>query len=523
MENPLYIPIFAERKQRIATLQSLDMISFLLSVIALFVGYMIYGRVAERIFGPDDRETPAIRKADKIDYIVLPQWRIFMIQFLNIAGTGPIFGAIMGMWFGPSAYLWIVFGCIFGGAVHDYISGMLSMRHDGCGQAELTGLYLGGFARKAMIFFTMLMMMLVGAFFVYCPAIILSGIWGEKMMWVVIIFLYYVATTVMPIDKVIGKVYPIFALSMLFMVVALGIVLLIKQPVLPEVWDGLSNWGSERFGMTQSLFPALFVTIACGAVSGFHATQSPMMARCMKSERQGRPIFYGAMVTEGLVALVWATISSYFFFADGWREVCPADVIARFDSQEALSLIQFFDAPTVVTIVCASWLGIAGSILALLGVVAAPITTGGSSFRTARLILTEALGLRQTSTRVRLGLSLPVFAVGIALLYWQIENPSGFGTVWQYVAWGTQLMAAVTLWVCTVYLLRERKCYWLTLIPGLFMTMVVTDFFLISPTILGLNATFSHLTAAVVTLATLLRFVWWARKERKSGVVKMEV
>lgn len=482
------------------------MLSFTISIVALFIGYMIYGRVAERIFGPDDRETPAIRKADKIDYIVLPSWRIFMIQFLNIAGTGPIFGAIMGMWFGPAAYLWIVFGCIFGGAVHDYISGMLSLRHDGCGLAELTGFYLGGAARKALIVFTMMMMMLVGAFFVYCPAIILSGIWGEKMMWVAIIFLYYVATTIMPIDKVIGRIYPAFALSMLFMVIAMAVVLFIKRPVLPEVWDGLGNWGAERLGLKQSLFPALFVTIACGAVSGFHATQSPMMARCMKSERQGRPIFYGAMITEGLVALVWATISSYFFFNGGWREVCSPEVIATFEGQTAKSLIQFFDAPTVVTTVCASWLGVAGSILALLGVVAAPITTGGSSFRAARLILAEAFHLNQKSARARLLLSVPVFAAGVALLAWQIGNPSGFSTVWQYVAWGTQAMAAVTLWVCTVYLRGQKKFYWLTLVPAVFMTMVVVDFLMISPTTFGLDATISHVVAAVTTLAATATF-----------------
>ncbi|MBR4534744.1 MAG: carbon starvation protein A [Bacteroidaceae bacterium] len=496
------------------------MLSFAISVIALFIGYILYSRVAQRIFGPDDRLTPAIRKADKVDYIVLPTWRIFMIQFLNIAGTGPIFGAIMGMWFGPSAYLWIVFGCIFGGAVHDYISGMISLRHDGCGQAEMTGIYLGSVARKAMIVITMLMMMLVGAFFVYCPAIILSGIWGEKMMWVVIIFLYYIATTMMPIDKVIGRIYPAFALSMLFMVIAIGLVLFWKQPVLPEIWDGLGNWGAERLGRQQPLFPALFVTIACGAVSGFHATQSPMMARCMKSEHLGRPVFYGAMVTEGLVALVWATISSYFFFADGWRDVCSPELVQQFTQgadgllrhSDGRTLTQFFDAPTVVTTICSSWLGIFGSVLALLGVVAAPITTGGSSFRTARLILAESFHLPQGSARSRLLLSLPVFAVGIALLAWQIGNPSGFSTVWQYVAWGTQLMAAVTLWVCTVYLFREHKSYWLTLFPAIFMTLVVTDFFLVSDTTLNLPYIPSLIASAIITLLCLLRFIVWKRK-----------
>lgn len=492
------------------------MFSFLLSLVALVAGYMVYGRIAERVFGPDDRPTPAVRKADGIDYIVLPGWRIFMIQFLNIAGTGPIFGAIMGAWFGPSAYLWIVLGCVFGGAVHDYMSGMLSLRNDGCGLPELTGRYLGRGARRALVVFTMLMMMLVGAFFVYCPAIILSGIWGDRMMWVLIIFLYYVATAMLPIDKIVGRIYPLFAISMLFMVVALGIVLFIRQPALPEVWDGLGNWGRERLGLRQHLFPALFVTIACGAVSGFHATQSPMMARCMKSERQGRAVFYGAMITEGIVALVWATISNYFFFSDGWRAVCAPEVVAAFEGQTERSLIQYFDAPTVVNIICGSWLGTFGSVLALLGIVAAPITTGGSSFRAARLILAEAFGWSQTSVRSRLLLSLPVFAVGIALLVWQIGNPSGFGTVWQYVAWGTQVMAAVTLWMCTVYLRQERKFYWMTLLPALFMTMVVADFFFVSPTILGMDYQLSLALSALVTLTALLCFIFGKPGKRGS-------
>ena len=233
------------------------------------------------------------------------------------------------------------------------------------------------------------------------------------------------------------------------------------------------------------------------------------MARCMKSEHLGRPIFYGAMITEGLVALVWATISSYFFFSGGWREVCPPEVIANFEGQSALSLIQFFDAPTVVNIVCSSWLGTFGSILALLGIVAAPITTGGSSFRAARLILAEAFNIKQSSAHTRLLLSLPVFAVGIALLAWQIGNPSGFSTVWQYVAWGTQAMAAVTLWICTVYLSQNNKCYWLTLIPALFMTMVVTDFLLVSPTTLGWSYLPSLIAAGIVTLLALIQFIRW--------------
>ena len=491
------------------------MISFTLSLIALVVGYMVYGKFVERVFGPDDRPTPAISMADGMDYVALPGWKIFMIQFLNIAGTGPIFGAIMGAWYGPVAYLWIVLGCVFAGAVHDYLSGMLSVRNGGASLPELVGKYLGRHTRKVALVFTVLLLMMVGVVFVYSPAIILHGMWGSEFMWVIVIFIYYIIATMLPIDKIIGKVYPLFAFSLLFMAVALMVGLYAKMPALPELWSDLKTYnpdstaallGADSYMSKNPLFPCLFLTIACGAISGFHATQSPLMARCMKNERQGRRIFYGAMITEGVVALVWATISSYFFFYEGWRAVCPPEVVAKFEGQSTLSLIQFFDAPTVVNIVCASWLGTFGSVLALLGIVAAPITTGGSSFRTARLILSEAFGLKQNSMHSRLLLSLPVFAVGIALLAWQIGNPSGFGTVWQYVAWGTQVMAAITLWMCTVYLRQEKKCFWLTLIPAIFMTMVVTDFLFVSPTIMGLDYSLSLMLSSALTLLAILRF-----------------
>ncbi|MBR4688735.1 MAG: carbon starvation protein A, partial [Bacteroidales bacterium] len=281
------------------------MFSFLISVAALFLGYLLYGGFVNRVFGPDPkRETPAVSKADGVDYIVLPTWKVFMIQFLNIAGTGPIFGAIMGAKFGPSAYLWIVFGCIFAGAVHDYMSGMLSLRHDGAGYPELVGKYLGQGTKKVMLVFSILLLLMVGAVFVYSPAVILGDMVGDggrgsMMLWVVVIFAYYVIATLLPIDKIIGRIYPVFAFALLFMAVALMVCLFVKWPSLPEFWDGLANRGPSVGLNGQPIFPCLFITIACGAVSGFHATQSPLMARCLKNEKLGRPVFYGSMITEG--------------------------------------------------------------------------------------------------------------------------------------------------------------------------------------------------------------------------------
>ena len=342
------------------------MISFILSLVALVLGYMVYGKFIARTFGPDDRPTPAITKADGVDFMVLPSWKIFMIQFLNIAGTGPIFGAIMGAWYGPVAYLWIIFGCIFAGAMHDYMSGMLSLRNGGAGLPELVGKYLGGRTKKVMLVFSVLLLMMVGAVFVYSPAVILKDIWGSQSLWIVVIFIYYIIATLLPIDKIIGKIYPLFAFSLLFMAGALMIGLFVKWPSLPELWSDLSScnlnektsWlGAEPFMQKNPLFPCLFITIACGAISGFHATQSPLMARCMKNEKMGRPIFYGAMITEGIVALIWATVSMYFFYYGGWRECLSAEGIQEFINQAGggKSLVQYFSAPTVVKIVCSSW------------------------------------------------------------------------------------------------------------------------------------------------------------------------
>lgn len=270
------------------------MITFTLCLLALIAGYFIYGRFIERVFGPDDRKTPALTKADGVDYIPLPTWKIFMIQFLNIAGLGPIFGAIMGAKFGTASYLWIVLGSIFAGAVHDYFAGMLSLRHDGESLPEIIGRYLGLTTKQVMRGFTVILMILVGAVFVAGPAGLLASLTPETLdttFWIVVVFIYYVLATLLPVDKIIGKIYPLFAIALLFMAVGILVMLYVKHPVLPEVWDGLQNTNPNASALP--IFPIMFVSIACGAISGFHATQSPLMARCMTSERHGRPVFYG--------------------------------------------------------------------------------------------------------------------------------------------------------------------------------------------------------------------------------------
>ena len=482
------------------------MISFALCLLALICGYIVYGRFVERVFGPDDRVTPAVAKADGMDYIVLPSWKIFMIQFLNIAGTGPIFGAIMGAKFGPVAYVWIVLGCIFAGATHDYLSGMLSMRNDGAGLPQLIGKYLGSAAKSVMLVFTVLLLIMVGTVFVYSPAEILHSIGGETMMWVCIIFVYYIIATMLPIDKIIGKVYPLFAISLLFMASALMVWLFIHWPTVPELWDHLYNMGKEAEPdkWIDQIFPCLFITRACGAISGFHATQSPLMARCMKSERMGRPIFYGAMITEGIVALIWATVSSWFFYGN------PAP---GYELIEAATAGFHTSAPAVVNLVCNEWLGVTGAVLAMLGVVAAPITSGDTAFRSARLVVADWLKMDQRPIAKRLTICVPMFCCSIAMLVWQIENPDGFNTIWQYFGWSNQALSVFTLWMLTVYLVRERKCFWLTLIPALFMTTVCSTFLFVSRQAFALPEPLAYGLGLACLVVAAAWFTLWYRKE----------
>jgi carbon starvation protein CstA len=490
------------------------MISFTLSLIALLLGYMLYGRFIERVFGPDDRETPAIAKADGVDFIVLPPWKIFMIQFLNIAGTGPIFGAIMGAKFGPAAYLWIVLGCIFAGSVHDYFSGMLSVRHGGANQPDLIGTYLGKTTKNIMLVFSVFLLMMVGAVFVFSPAKILGGIWepaavvegmGQYTFWIIVIFIYYIIATMLPIDKIIGKIYPLFDFSLLFMAAALMVMLFVKMPNIPEIWEGLSVPALTP----KNIFPALFITIACGAISGFHATQSPLMARCMKHEKQGRPIFYGAMITEGVVALIWATVAMFFFYNNptpGYETIAGGAAAVG-------------DAPSVVNLICNDWLGVFGGILALLGVVAAPVTSGDTALRSARLIIADFIKVEQHSISKRLAICIPLFAVVMALLIWQMNDKEGFNMIWSWFGWSNQTLSVFMLWAITVYLVQQKKPYVITLIPAIFMTVVCVTF-LLSEQMFKLSVGMTWGIAAVTLIASLVWFCLWLKKNGRIEELK---
>lgn len=488
------------------------MITFFISFVALVLGYLLYGKFVSKVFAPDDRKTPAVVINDGIDYVPMPNWKIFMIQFLNIAGTGPIFGAIMGAKFGPAAYLWIILGCIFAGATHDFFSGMLSMRNNGADLPALIGKYLGKTPRNVMLVFCVVLLIMVGTVFVYSPAEILGHLSGGSLLWIIMIFAYYVVATMLPIDKIIGKIYPIFSFSLLFMAVALIVILLIKMPVLPELWDGLGNMAKEQDpSFTDNIFPCLFITIACGAISGFHATQSPLMARCLKSEKMGRPIFYGSMITEGLVALVWATVAMWFFYdspTPGYEQLAAAKGFHT-------------SAPMVVTTVCQDWLGILGGVLAILGVVAAPITSGDTAFRSARLIVASALKLNQKPKMNRLYVCLPIFVVSIALLAWQSSNPDGFNVIWQYFGWSNQTLSVFTLWAITVYLVRKNKPYVITLLPALFMTGVCSTYLFISKQAFGLQEDLAYYLGILTVIIAMVWFVVWIRKygekEREIG------
>lgn len=485
------------------------MLSFTISLLLLILGYLIYGKFVSRIFGPDpSRPTPAVANRDGVDFIPMPTWKVYMIQFLNIAGTGPIFGAIMGAQFGPSAYLWIVFGCIFAGAVHDYLSGMLSVRNQGAGLPQMVGKYLGKTTMNISLVFTVVLLILVGAVFVYSPAIILKDIAGNgtntaALLWCLVIFAYYIFATMLPIDKIIGKIYPLFAFALIFMAVALMVCLFAKWPDIPEVWGGLANRRAGLGLSHQPIFPCLFITIACGAISGFHATQSPLMARCIKNEKLGRPVFYGAMITEGIVALVWASVSSYFFFDGGYAEVGGA-----------LNT----PAPRVVTLVSEGWLGIVGGILAILGVVAAPITSGDTALRSARLIIAEALHFPQKKISARLAISIPLFAATALMLWYNIADEEGFNKIWGYFGWANQTLAVFTLWTVTSFLSRRKGslAYMITLIPAAFMTSVVTSYILIKVGIHLSNPAIAVIASAAAALSLVWFFTWKSGYDRKN-------
>jgi carbon starvation protein CstA len=468
------------------------MTSFLIALAVLIGGYFIYGVVVEKIFGIDaSRPTPAMTMADGIDYVPMPTWKVFLIQFLNIAGLGPIFGAIMGIMFGPAAFLWIVLGTIFGGAVHDFISAMMSLRSGGKSLPEIVGNELGGGIKQTMRAFSVILMILVGAVFVITPSGLIAGMTPESLdttFWICAIFVYYMLATLLPIDKLIGNIYPVFGAALLFMAAGLLGYLLFSGINIP---DGFSDGLCSRYGDdAHPVFPMMFVSIACGAISGFHATQSPMMARCLKNEKLARPVFYGAMVAEGLVALIWAAATIAF--------------MGSYENLFAYMAEHGNSAGAVVKDISISWLGTAGGILAILGVVAAPITTGDTALRSARLITADFLHFSQKTLMKRLGLSLPIFA--LTFLVMMID----FNVLWRYFAWCNQTLAVFTLWAATVYLARHGKKYIITLLPAMFMTVVSVSYVLFArrPEGFGLNwwvAVGAGLAVAAFLLALFAR------------------
>ena len=457
------------------------MITFIICFALLVVAYFTYGKFVEKIMQPDaDRKTPAYTMTDGVDYVPMPAWRMFMIQFLNIAGLGPIFGAIMGAKFGTSAYIWIVIGCIFAGATHDYVAGMLSLKHGGESLPDLIGRYLGKKTMNVVRVFSIVLMILVGVVFMSGPAGLLENLTSiDSFTWTVIIFVYYLMASMLPIDKLIGKVYPLFALALIFMAVGIMFQLVMHWPSIPEVWDGVGN--THPNAENVPIFPMLFISIACGAISGFHATQSPMMARCMTNEKQGRPIFYGAMIVEGIVALIWAAAANYFFMQNG-KDVSNAAII--------------------VNDITKHWLGAIGAVVAVLGVIFAPITSGDTAFRSARLIVADMLKMPQQKIKNRLIICLPLFVVAAGILWYSLADKQGFDIIWRYFAWSNQSLSVFTLWAMTVYLYNNKRKYTLVaLIPAILMTMVTVLYILIAPE--GFTLPY-NIGLAIATLCVLL-------------------
>ena len=473
------------------------MISFLLGVALLLVGYFIYGKIVERVFGADPkRETPAQYMPDGVDYVPMKPWRIFLIQFLNIAGVGPICGAIMGAQFGTASFLWIVLGSIFAGAVHDYLAGMMSLRDKGCSLPEIHGKYLGNGIKQFMRAFMVLLMILVGVVFVNTPAVLLTAHFTQNWnvyIWVVIILGYYLIATLLPIDKLIGRIYPVFGFLLMGMAVAIVVAFFLYQPAIPEVWDGLQNTHPDA--AHNPIFPMMFISIACGAISGFHATQSPLMARCMTNEKQGRPIFYGAMITEGVVALIWAAAAAYFFGPES-----PVNTAGQ-------------GGPAMVGIIAKTWFTPVIAVITILGVISAAVTSGDTALRSARLIVADFMHVDQKPIRNRLLVAIPIFLITAGMLVFSLADKQGFDVIWRYFAWANQFLATFTLWAITVYLRKNKQHLWflLTLLPALFMTMV-TGCFLFVAEKEGLGSVLprgvGYTIGAVITVCALIIFLW---------------
>ncbi|KOO13694.1 carbon starvation protein CstA [Vibrio xuii] len=464
------------------------MLWFLTCVAALIGGYFIYGTFVEKIFGINEkRQTPAHTKTDGVDYVPMSTKKVYLVQLLNIAGVGPIFGPIMGALYGPAAMLWIVIGCIFAGAVHDYFSGMLSVRNGGASVPTITGRYLGNGAKHFMNIFAIILLLLVGVVFVSAPAGMITNLINDQTSlsvsmttMVIAIFAYYIIATIVPVDKIIGRFYPLFGALLIFMSVGLmtAVAFSSEHTVMGDfqVSDMFTNLNPND----MPLWPALFITIACGAISGFHATQSPLMARCMENEKNGRFVFYGAMIGEGVIALIWCAIALSFF-----------------GSLDALSEAVKNGGPgNVVYSASFGLLGVFGGVIAFLGVVILPITSGDTAFRSSRLILAEYFNVDQKALRNRLMMAVPLFVIGGILT--QVD----FGIIWRYFGFANQSTAVMMLWTASAYLLRHNKMHWITTIPAMFMTTVCATFILNNSTLgFGLPIQVSTISGMLFTLA----------------------
>jgi carbon starvation protein CstA len=480
------------------------MITFLTAFALLLLGYFVYGAIVEKIFGSDgSRKTPCYTMRDGVDYEPMPTWKVFLIQFLNIAGTGPIFGAIQGILFGPAAYFWIVLGCIFGGAVHDYLAGMISLRRGGASLPEIVGDELGGVARLVMRILALVLMVLVGTVFATTPAGLLStmtggwGFFGTIAFWTVVIFVYYIFATLLPIDKLIGRIYPLFGFALLVMAVGVLYGIFANEGAMPEITEAFSN---HHPNSTLPIFPGLCITIACGAISGFHATQSPMMARCLKNEKLGRGVFYGAMITEGIVALIWAAAAIKFADSLNVAGATPYEKLLAAMTDPTTGKV---NPAIIVNAICNSWIGSVGAVLAVLGVVVAPITSGDTAFRCARLIAADFLRIKQDKIIKRLLLCAPLFAISVVLMF------VDFQILWRYFAWFNQSLSVLTLWAITVWLAKNRKFFYVTLIPALWMTMVCTTYILVAPEGFQLSVMSGNMLGGAITFTTLVLFVRW--------------
>ena len=467
------------------------MISFLLCLAILVGGYFVYGKIVDNTFGPDDRETPAVRINDGVDYVVMPQWKLFLVQLLNIAGLGPIFGAMQGALWGPVVFLWITFGTIFAGGVHDYFSGMMSERNDGASIAEVTGRYLGPVMQNIMRVFSVVLLIMVGTVFAVGPAGLIvtlcknggmSGLLTTTLFWLIIILVYYFIATFISIDAIIGKIYPVFGICLIIM--AVGVIIgIFTNPAytIPELW---SNFHSMHPSGTP-IWSFMFITVACGAISGFHSTQSPLMARCMKSEKQGHFVFYGAMVCEGVIALIWAAAGCSLYEVTDGLNTGLAQALAMGQSKA------IYD-------VCSKTMGGVGIALAMIGVVVCPITSGDTAFRSARLTLADWFKIDQDSYGNRLKLCIPVLGVGAFL---GIGNALGFinyTVIWRYFSWTNQTLAMIVLWAASMYLFKEKKNYWITAVPATFMSAVSSTYFVLAPECLG--GLLNHKTAEGATV-----------------------